>query len=218
MNRSSLAFTFSAERLLEETGELYLWTFTFREVPESDDWALAQWASLVKNGKRDWAKIHGLRVIELHRSHGVHFHCLLNQRFPVERVYALAWPLGFGRINVKRVENPAVVIKYLAKYLFKQYRNQHFFGRRRRWGSMGGFSATRCKDIEYDTAFHRNKRLFYGSRRIIGGFKMVSFLAALSNYGDFEAWPERVQAAWLRRFREMVPGVRRNDSGVERIL
>lgn len=199
MNRSCSAFRFSAEKLYEETGELYFWTFTFREVPESDEWALGAWKKFCERGKRDWSKIHGLRVIELHKLHGMHFHVLLNKRFPIERVFNLAWPLGFGRIEVHRVEEWEGgfkgLIDYLSAYLTKSYASTHWIGRRRRWGTLGGFQGTRCKDLEYDTPFHRNKRLLFGDAQV--DWKEIAFLRGLSNFGEFADWPQSVQEKWM---------------------
>lgn len=203
MNRTAAAFCFSVDKLYEETKELYLWTFTFRNVPESDEWALGQWKKFNERGKRDWGKVHGLRVIELHKTHGMHFHVLLNKRFPIERVFHLAWPLGFGRIEVDAVRDMSDMKEYLAAYLRKGYVRDHWIGRRRRWATMGGFRSVRCKDVEYDTAFHRNKKLLYGERKV--DWKELAVLVGVSNFGDFEFWPQQVQERWLARVRAMNP-------------
>lgn len=207
MNRTASAFCFSVERLYEETKELYFWTFTFRNVPESDDWALEQWDKFLKRWTYYGGRIHGLRVIELHKTHGMHFHVLLNKRYPIEKVLTMAWPLGFGRIEVHRVEEweggVKAMVDYLAAYLKKGYTKTHWIGRRRRWAAMGGFKPTRCKDIEYDTAFHRNKKLLYGEHQV--DWKELSVLCGASNYGDFEDWPQQVQERWLERVRATHP-------------
>lgn len=196
-SRTKEAFLFSAEKLVAETGQLFLWTFTFREVPLSDDWALDQWIKACKNGKRDFQGVHGLRVIELHKLHGMHFHLLLNSRFPVERMLRIFWPLGFGMINVEKCDLGASA--YMAKYLTKKGRNGDFLGRRRRWGAFGGFRPTRCKDISYESNFQRNKILVMFLRFASQGFRARAFNALIgaSLFGSWPDWPETVKVRFL---------------------
>lgn len=211
MKRSKAAFHFSAHKLWAETGNLYFWTFTFREVPLSDEWALAQWNSLMKKFWHHFGAIHGLRVIELHKTHGIHFHLLVNVRIPVERVIRCAWPLEFGRIGIERVEEGQEAIDYLAKYLGKGYEKTRWPSRRRQWGAVLGFKPTRCKDVEYETPFHENKRLFFGDRK--ADWKELSLLAGLSNFGLFEDWPQVVQERWMAEHRAKHPHDNRRSAG-----
>ena len=79
---------------------MYLWTFTFREVPESDDWALDQWVAACKKGARDFRGIHGLRVIELHKLHGIHFHLFLTNVSQLNGCCAFFGRLGLGGLGL----------------------------------------------------------------------------------------------------------------------
>jgi hypothetical protein len=185
MNNSRDAFLFSVQKLNQETGKLYLWTFTFRKA-QNDDEALKAWNSFSSNGRRDFYGVHGLRVTELHKEHGIHFHLLLNKRFPVRRMLALAWPFGFGKVHVCLANMGSA--RYLAKYLTKQYKAQTYFKRRRRWGTFGGFKATLCKDVTYDTSYTRNKVLL--PEKPLTVHRLI--LGAFSGFGDFANWPPSV--------------------------
>lgn len=192
--RSKEAFLFSVQRLWAETGEMYLWTFTFREVPESDDWALDQWVAACKKGARDFRGIHGLRVIELHKLHGIHFHLLLNKRFPIERMLRIFWPFGFGRIGVVKCGSCGAG-NYLAKYLAKQHRDKCFLGRRRRWGAFGGFRNCRCSDVEFGGVFSENKWIFAGARFGSQSQRARAYWALMgaSMFGHVGEWPNSVK-------------------------
>lgn len=195
--RTKEAFLFSVERLLAETGELYLWTLTFREVPESDDWAMGQWQDACRDARREFKGVHGLRVIELHKNHGLHIHLLLNRRFSVERMLRIFWPHGFGRIHVCKADLAGG--QYLAKYLGKRFKERLFTGRRRLWAAFGGFRACRNKDVEYDGPMQRNKWLLSGLRFAGAGQRAVAYgaLMACSGFGDYADWPNVIKERFL---------------------
>jgi len=191
--KSKEAFLFSVQRLASETtGPLFLWTFTFRNVPESDDWALDQWAKACMSGARDFKGVHGLRVCELHRDHGIHFHLLLNQRFPVGRMLEIFWPFGFGRIEVKEADIGAG--EYMAKYLTKKGKLP-FCGRRRKWGAFGGFRPCRLKDVQVDSPATRNRFLMQGLKFKTAGIRARAYgvLFACSQFGDYREWPNSIK-------------------------
>jgi len=217
--RTIAAFEFSVDRLHAQTGELYFWTFTFKECISDDD-AMLAWANLFKRraGRMLFGKCPGIRVIELHKFHGVHFHVLFNKRIAIEEVLRLAGGLGFGRISVEKVRDKSRTKNYLKKYLRKDFMREHWRKGRRRWAGINGFDNTRCKDLTYDGPYQRNKALFYGTRSVSGGWQTAKYLMGCSVFGDFAEWPLIIQEGWLRRFRELVPMQRRRGSGVEMIL
>jgi hypothetical protein len=131
--------------------------------------------------------LQGLRVTELHASHGVHFHAIINTRVPITEMNRLARRHGFGRMSVKEADRSSVT--YLSKYLTKSFMadNPSFAGRRR-WGPIGGFKGTKCKDLKYDTEFHRNKKKLFSGRQI--SFQQIKTLAWFSDsFGEFDNWP-----------------------------
>lgn len=217
ISRTVAAFEFSFDKLLNETGELYFWTFTFREVMSDDD-CLKAWNKLLQNHRNIWKNYPGIRVIELHKFHGMHFHVLFNKRVPIREMLRVGEPLGFGRISCEKVKDPTGTKRYLRKYLRKDFMKDQWRKGRRRWAGINGFQNTRCKDIEYDGPYQRNKRLFYGSRSVSGQWQNARFLMGCSEFGDFADWPDRIKEAWLRRFRELAPLTKRKDSGLEQIL
>jgi len=194
--RTNLAFEFSAQRLSERSEHLYFWTFTFKKTPIDDETGMKDWDNFRSRVCKVWPNLKGLRVVELHRSHGIHFHALVNMRIPIERVKRVAHGSGklngynryldFGRMSVAKCDSGTS--GYMAKYLTKQYREDYNFGSRRRWGTIGGFDATGCRDIEYDTPYHRNKPLLFGAAQIDYATMLV-----LSHYttlwGDLANWP-----------------------------
>ncbi len=85
-SKSVIAFEMSVEKLSEECEQLYFWSFTFKSVPIDDAYAMADWNTL--NTRLHWRypDLRGLRVCELHKSHGIHFHCIVNQWINVNEV------------------------------------------------------------------------------------------------------------------------------------
>lgn len=198
LSRSVAAYTFTAERLAAESEKLYFWTFTFKSVPITDEMAMQDWADLMKRLTYYYPMLKGIRVVELHQSHGIHFHCIVNYRIQIDRLRSIfrgngclvGGPrtryLDFGRLSVTRCDPQTIL--YLSKYMTKQYRDENNFGRRRRWGTIGGLRATRCKDIEYDSPFHQSKQQMFPKVKI----NYVTMLL-LSHYttlwGHVDDWP-----------------------------
>jgi hypothetical protein len=161
MTKSKAAFLFSAEKLWQPGFRVYFWTFTFPEVQA--DWdAMKRFSGFLSNLRKniggDWS---GVRVAELHESHGVHFHALINRRLDVNLVRRIARWHGFGRIHVVVADqNGDRTAKYLAKYLSKA-RDPIFTksGRRaRRWSSFGPMKLTRVKDVVFECAHWKYRR------------------------------------------------------------
>lgn len=186
LSRTATAFAFTCERLAHYNPELYFWTFTFRQVPFNDTWAMWQYNFLSRKLKNIDPLLRGIRVVELHRSHGIHFHALINRRIPIDRVRRMGWPHGFGRMSVQKADLGSA--SYMAKYLTKQYREDNGFGQRRRWGAIGGFPVTRCRDVVYDTDYTRNHQAMFGGLKVPYGLAML--LRSYSDvWGECWQWP-----------------------------
>jgi len=187
MNLSRAAFLLSVIKLEKATGRLYFWTFTFLTC-QDDDVACAKWAEMCMNARRHFAGVHGLRVLELHDSHGIHFHLLLNKRFPIRRMLALAKPFGFGRIGVEAADDGAG--DYLAQYLKPgQNAEDGLKKHRRRWGAFGGFKACRQVDVEYVSEYQANTFLLpkepnFRQRLVVGKY---------STFGSYADWPDVIR-------------------------
>lgn len=207
ITRSACAFRFSAIKLERESKRLYMWTFTFVSVPISDAYAMGDWHMLHRRIIKIFPDLRGLRVCELHRSHGIHFHVLINRRIPIDRVKRLCWGNGnitgknrrldFGRIHVVKANLNAA--QYMAKYLTKQYTTENNF-RRRRWGSVGGFDSYKKNEIEIIDDFSKNKKRLFKKAKL--NFKTVMLLKKYSNfYGLVKNWPnEYVRMLFIARF------------------
>lgn len=162
LSKSKTAFVLTARRLFDEPGErVYFWTFTFRQV--HSDWdASACFREFLNHLRKvldgDWG---GVKVAELHREHGVHFHCLINRRLAIDIVRRVAECHEFGRIEVQKADKKAS--NYLAKYLTKS-RSKKMFAKSgrslRKWESFGPFKkqATRLKDLINDGCFWKFRR------------------------------------------------------------
>lgn len=144
MNKSQAAFQLSAERLAEQG--LYMWTFTFSEVLSIKD-TRKRWNHLLVLLRRKWPDLCGLRVFELHESHGLHVHMVTNRFIWVEDARKLAKQAGWGRVNVMRTNAHAA--KYLAKYLSKE--REPCFKRWRLWAGFGKWDWSRVKDIHLES-------------------------------------------------------------------
>jgi hypothetical protein len=202
--KSRAAFEFSVNRLLREYGKLYFWTFTFKEVPYSDDKAMEDWNAYMKRVTKHWPDLRGLRVCELHKSHGIHFHAIVNRYLNVRVLRKLAYGTGrisgrfryldFGRNHVCVAKPESIA--YLAKYMTKQYREKNGWYRRRSWGTIGGFDHTRVNDVEYDTPETRNLHKLqkaYGWKKLsYTGWALVR--AYTVKYGDISDWPAECRA------------------------
>lgn len=175
MNKSKAAFLFSAERLAEKG--LYMWTFTFAEVLDIKA-TRKRWNHFLTLMKRRWPDLCGLRVFELHESHGLHVHLITNRFVDVNECRPMAKKAGWGRIHVQRVSEERA--KYLAKYLSKQ--REPCLKRWRLWGSFGDWERSKVKDIELDSPrariYKRCKSLFgwEGNRHLPERMRIVDVL------------------------------------------
>jgi len=117
--------------------KVYFWTFTTIE-PLADWQAGPVWHRFsVELCNLYGGLLRGLRVVELHAEHGIHWHALLNRRVWVGEVRRIGARYGIGRVQAKRVRGDGeAAIKYLAKYLSKD--GGQMFGGLRRLGAIGG--------------------------------------------------------------------------------
>jgi len=147
MSRSRDALHANIDRLADK-GQLYFWTFTF---PTVIDVAVARrrWASLSRDLVR-CVGFSGVRVFELHDTHGLHIHAVVVGRYSLRLVRTLCLRNNFGRVHVMRItRNPF----YICKYVTKSYRADNpWLKGARLWAFIGTEARTRCKDIEYESA------------------------------------------------------------------
>jgi hypothetical protein len=156
--KSRTAFEYTI-RKMEAKGKLYFWTFTYRDV-HSLKTAMGLWNEFLTLLKRKIG-FRGVRVLELHDEHGVHFHVVTNKRYKIRRILAIGIRYGFGRTHVERVTDVAGGIAYLCKYLSK--RRAPCLRRMRLWAAFGSIERTRVADIVVDSPFVRILRAVMGS-------------------------------------------------------
>jgi len=193
--KSAAAFQLSCRKLREHNKVLYFWTFTFVEA-QSDVWAMYMWKVFLQWLAR-WTdgQAKGVRVLELHREHGIHFHFIINRRISVDVVRRVAARWGFGWVDVRVCwDIPAA---YLSKYLSKDYRRMYPCGMRR-WACIGGFRGSKVRDLKLESRGDWNRQELFGDRRVhIAGIQMVymltDFLGPVSRWSD--KWREVCRVA-----------------------
>lgn len=145
--KSRAAFEFTVRKMERAAQKLYFWTFTFRDVHALQR-AMRLWNEFLTMIKRKLG-FRGVRVIELHEEHGVHFHVVTDQRFSIRQILEIGPRYGFGRTNVKRVTDVQGNVSYLCKYLSKP--RQPRLKRVRLWAAFGDTPRTRVADILSDS-------------------------------------------------------------------
>lgn len=158
MSSSSAAFEFTVKKMARKVTRLYFWTFTFREV-HSVKKATAYWNEFLTLLKRNLS-FRGVRVIELHEDHGVHFHVITDKRYKIRKMLDMGERYGFGRTHVAQVTDVAGNIVYLCKYLSKP--RPPCLKRARLWAAFGEIERTRVKDIVSDSPLLREIRRIMG--------------------------------------------------------
>jgi len=175
MKKTKAAYLFATQTLAKKS--LFMWTFTFKDVLSIKD-TRTRWNYLLTLIKREWPKLCGLRVFELHKSHGLHVHLVTNRFIDVNVARMLATKAGWGRIHVKRI--PAERASYLAKYLSKD-RPECLKGWRL-WAGFGAWEWTKVKDVIFDSPFSRIYRAckawlnWTGNNHFIDRFRFVANL------------------------------------------
>jgi len=156
-----MAFDISGETLSDlANGKLKLWTFTFSKAMDVQD-TRKSWNNFLRNLRRAYPALCGLRVFELHEgcpvrdpdgcSHGLHVHVVTPQWWDVNRIRFFINNMRgneWGRIHVKRVPG-RTAYKYLMKYLKK--RRPPCLKGWRLWASFGKWTKTRCCDLILDS-------------------------------------------------------------------
>lgn len=164
ITKTRAAFMLTAQGLFEKFPRVYFWTVTFATV--HSDWESSELFSKFLHHLRavvgkGWG---GVRVVELHREHGVHYHLLVTERLAVDLVRRVGRCYGIGRIHVCRAKPEACL--YLGKYLSKQKNGPKTkTGRNaRRWAVFGEVPRTRVSDLINDSpmwVFRREHKLHY---------------------------------------------------------
>lgn len=150
LTKEILAAQFSVDALLssDQAEGCFLWTFTFPQKTDVVSGSKA-WSSLSRDLVRRIG-FFGLRVFELHETHGLHIHVVTSIRFSVDRVRFYSERHGFGRINVKRL--PVRAAHYVLKYLGKQRSDSWTSGVR--LFQRVNMSGTSIRDIEVCSGVH----------------------------------------------------------------
>lgn len=156
----------NCHKLFQEYKRVYFWTFTFTNVLQYWEYPY-RWQGYVHDlvWKVYGGNIGGLRVIECHKDHGLHYHALLNRRLYIRLALQIGKRHGIGRISVSECDLGAAI--YLAKYLDKD----RFWSpvRLARWHAVGNFEPVRKNDIVINSPFNATLRLYMrrrGLRRI----------------------------------------------------
>lgn len=156
--KSRAAFEHTVAKMLRDGRKLYFWTFTFREI-HSLKRAMCLWNEFLTVLKKRLL-FRGVRVLELHDEHGCHFHVVTDRRYKIQRILEVGGRSGFGRTDVRRVQDVASGIAYLCKYLAKA--RPPCLKRVRLWAAFGDIARTRVADIVADSPYGRILREVMG--------------------------------------------------------
>jgi len=188
-SKSQAAFLLTCQKLFAHFPRPYFWTFTFTNVMP-DWWYPKHWNAFVK----DLQNLHGgmvcgVRVIEPHEQHGLHYHAILNVRVSIHLVLRIAKKYGIGRVSVEPCNYGAA--QYLVPYLKPTSETKLSEGMRR-WGCIGGFIGVKTNAIEVNSPFHRNMALLNKGKKV--GFKICHEVFRFSKlYGDLRGMPLQVR-------------------------
>jgi hypothetical protein len=175
MTKSKAAYLFATQTLGKES--LFMWTFTFKDTLNIKD-TRKKWNYLLTLLKRRWPKLCGLRVFELHKTHGLHVHLVTTRWIDVNHARQLATQAGWGRLHVVRI--PAERASYLGKYLSKE--RPDCFKHWRLWAGFGDWEWTKVKDVVFESLFCRVYRAckewqdWKGNQGFFGRLRLVKWL------------------------------------------
>lgn len=195
MTISEYAFLESGRKLLTQESPIYFWTFTMREV--YPDWYYGNiWMRFVHDLCDLYGgTLKGLKVVELHKDHGIHWHALLNKRVWIGEVRRIGKRYGIGHCWVEKRICDFGAVEYLSKYMSKDFKNRNImYSRCPRWGTIGGFKAVRVKDVEVESGFHRRMEV----ARKATGLKKFPFLFAKGIFEWNDATDEQVRRAAIQ--------------------
>jgi len=98
-------------------GALYLWTFTLPWIMRDEN-AAARMTRFWQTWQRKLGRCSAVRVAEAHKSGMLHFHAVINRRYPAREVWRMAAKCGMGHLDVVAIRDwPGAL--YVAKYLGK---------------------------------------------------------------------------------------------------
>ena len=186
MSKSKTAFLFASRTL--STDKLFMWTFTFRETLDIKN-TRKRWNHLLTLMRRRWPSLCGLRVFELHDSHGLHVHLITNRWIDVYEARRMAKQAGWGRIHVMKM--PPEKAPYLAKYLSKE--RPKCFKRWRLWAGFGDWEWNKVKDLVFDCRFTRIYRAckeWLGWKGNRGFFDRMAFVARMEYNTVVHGWQD----------------------------
>jgi hypothetical protein len=178
----------SAEKMFRNNPRVYFWTFTFKAVLR-DEMAAIYFQSFMKELRNYFPTATGLRVVEVHPSfysHGLHYHCLLNQRMSWHIIKRIGKRFGITGIHVKRADKESAF--YLAKYITKE---QNLSKGMRKWGTIGGFHAVKVSQIQVDSQLTSNIKIIQemiNLRQFTYAFFLYIGKQTL-RYGEISDWP-----------------------------
>ena len=148
MHKTEAAYRFSCNTLAEQ-GPIYLWTFTFKDVIPIKE-ARKRWNHALTLLRREWPRLRGIRVFELHEEHGLHVHLLVDRYLPADELRPLTTQAGWARIHVKPYS--AQRARYLAKFL--SAKRPGCLKGIRLWAPFGpGWNPTKTRDVEKESPF-----------------------------------------------------------------
>jgi len=194
------------------------------KTPINDAYAMADYDAFKKRLQYYFPVIEGVRVCELHKSHGIHFHLLINIRIPIRRMKEIAFGngqivgrnrwIGFGRMSVKKADKDC--IGYLSKYMTKGYTDRNKFWGRRRWGTINGkygclLQPTRARDVIIESDSTRNRERIYGRLQCnySAWLKIVNYTML---WGDFDNWPAKDKAnVWREQTKDHAEWMKRYE-------
>lgn len=213
LTKTQAAFWFTADRFFKKNKHVYFWTFTFKHVPIDDAAAMEDWNTFAARLAKHFPFCQGLRVCELHHTHGIHFHFLVNIRLPVRRLRRIFYGSGrlnghnryldFGWIKVRKVAKEEWLAghrvdlraaEYMMEYMTKSYRSRmgEGFRGRRMWGTIGGLKASRCRDIVYESDTTRNRCELFGVAQCgYSALRMIQHYTML--HGRLCDWPDKAK-------------------------
>lgn len=156
MTKSKAAFLMSAQALFGLGRRVYFWTFTFKNT-YPDWWYPAAWRKFALAVYNLYGgDVCGLRVIEAHKEHGLHYHLLVNRRMSIHLIRRIATPLGIFWIHVSKRAVPFAAALYVSKYVTKYGPKLH--EGIHRWNTFGAFQAVKKNSVIIDSPYMRARR------------------------------------------------------------
>jgi len=186
MRKSAVAFRFSVDRFFECFPKVYFWTITWKSVMPDFRYPLLFRQFMTELCHRHGGLLYGLRVIEVHPGgHGLHYHLIVNLRMGIRLVRAIGKKYGIGFCWVTQCYKKEDAY-YLGKYLSK---DSELSPGMRRWGTIGGFTPSRVRDLHVDSTFHRNMGKVFGGKK--ASCPETTWVWRNSSiYGPVGSWPD----------------------------